>query len=319
MLRKKVQATLLATAAVLTCVFSGMNADTLTPVKANAGSGDYSTVYRLYNPNSGEHFYTLSEAEKNHLSVIGWSYEGVGWYAPNIGNSIYRVYNPNNGDHHYTNSIGEKNALVSAGWNDEGIAWYEPETHGKEARHIGAPIGGVEFQLNNNEGTVPIWRAYNPNCTGAGSHNYTSNAAEQRQLGIMGWQLEQVGWYGVDPSYTGPVQVDPEPTPTPDPVTPAPDDTTNGNGSRIRERKFGDKIQILYKDENGETSHHDITPSLFSSHNEDGPIITYYVGGHLDAPITMRGAKSNKLVYDYIWEHYPDACRYPDVGGAAWD
>ena len=29
-------------------------------------------MFRLYNPNSGEHFYTGNAAEKNHLAAIGW-------------------------------------------------------------------------------------------------------------------------------------------------------------------------------------------------------------------------------------------------------
>lgn len=36
-------------------------------------------MYRLYNPNSGDHHYMTSAAEKNTLVKIGWRYEGVGW------------------------------------------------------------------------------------------------------------------------------------------------------------------------------------------------------------------------------------------------
>jgi len=39
-------------------------------------------MHRLYNPNSGEHFYTGDISEKNNLVSLGWSYEGVAWYAP---------------------------------------------------------------------------------------------------------------------------------------------------------------------------------------------------------------------------------------------
>lgn len=38
-------------------------------------------MYRMYNPNSGEHFYTASLKERKTLSGIGWRYEGIGWYA----------------------------------------------------------------------------------------------------------------------------------------------------------------------------------------------------------------------------------------------
>ena len=53
-------------------------------------------VYRLYNHNTGEHFYTTSGTEKNANVSAGWTYEGVGWIAPTTSSSpVYRVYNPN--------------------------------------------------------------------------------------------------------------------------------------------------------------------------------------------------------------------------------
>lgn len=38
-------------------------------------------MYRLYNPNSGEHFYAANLAERDNLKRLGWRDEGVGWYA----------------------------------------------------------------------------------------------------------------------------------------------------------------------------------------------------------------------------------------------
>jgi hypothetical protein len=37
-------------------------------------------MYRLYNPNTGEHFYTGSKREGNKLVDVGWNYEGIAWY-----------------------------------------------------------------------------------------------------------------------------------------------------------------------------------------------------------------------------------------------
>lgn len=37
-------------------------------------------MWRMYNPNSGEHFYTAADKEKNHLVSLGWRDEGVAWY-----------------------------------------------------------------------------------------------------------------------------------------------------------------------------------------------------------------------------------------------
>ena len=87
-------------------------------------------MYRLYNPNSGEHFYTGYTSEKNHLVEVGWKYEGIAWYASLTGNLVYRLYNPNSGDHHYTMSYVESQNLIQKDWKDEEIGWYGvmPET-----------------------------------------------------------------------------------------------------------------------------------------------------------------------------------------------
>lgn len=68
-------------------------------------------MYRLYNPNSGEHFYTKTTSERDHLRSVGWRYEGIGWQAPTGGNPVYRLYNPNAGDHHYTLLASERDHL----------------------------------------------------------------------------------------------------------------------------------------------------------------------------------------------------------------
>ena len=91
------------------------------------GSGD---MYRIYNPNSGEHFYTSDKVEKEHLVSLGWKYEGIGWFSadPNDSNSVplLREYNPNafSNNHNYTTNSKEHSWLVSLGWKDEGKAWY---------------------------------------------------------------------------------------------------------------------------------------------------------------------------------------------------
>lgn len=127
-------------------------------------------MYRLYNPNSGEHFYTANASERNLLFRAGWNDEGVGWYAPTTGVPVYRLYNPNAGDHHYTVSVGERNSLVKAGWRDEGAGWY-------------------------SGGRAPLYRQYNPNAK-SGSHNYTLSLGENNQLVKLGWHAEGIGWYG---------------------------------------------------------------------------------------------------------------------------
>ena len=132
-------------------------------------------MYRLYNPNSGEHFYTASESERNHLISLGWNDEGTGWIAPETSNTpVYRLYNPYGGEHHYTMSVAERDMLIRAGWNDEGIGWYSDDAQ-----------------------AVPLYRQYNPNQP-ANNHNYTTSLSENNWLVSIGWRAEGIGWYGIE-------------------------------------------------------------------------------------------------------------------------
>ncbi|KKW70508.1 hypothetical protein VN96_2362 [Lactococcus cremoris] len=88
-------------------------------VKVSADSTQ-AEIYRLYNKNTGEHFYTSSAFERDSVNKSGWSYEGVGWIAPKKSSTpIYRVFNPNakGGDHYYTKSNYEANQLVKKDGN----------------------------------------------------------------------------------------------------------------------------------------------------------------------------------------------------------
>ncbi|EOT49300.1 hypothetical protein IGK74_001330 [Enterococcus sp. AZ150] len=134
------------------------------------------TMYRLYNGNSGEHFYTKDKREQQELINAGWSAEGTGWYGPESGSPVYRLYNKNAGDHHYTMSAKEKNELVQVGWSVEGIGWYSPKEEYRK--------------------TVPLYREYNPNVK-AGSHNYILSDGEHKNLVNLGWKDEGIAWYGL--------------------------------------------------------------------------------------------------------------------------
>ena len=130
-------------------------------------------MYRLYNPNSGEHFYTGDPAERDHLISLGWDYEGVGWTAPYSGSAVYRLYNSNAGEHHYTTSVAERDSLIAAGWTYESIGWCSDDYH-----------------------LIPLYRQYNPN-EFANNHNYTTSLDENNWLVSLGWRAEDIGWYGV--------------------------------------------------------------------------------------------------------------------------
>lgn len=131
------------------------------PVVANG-------VYRLYNPNSGEHFYTMNNAEAVATAIAGWNYEGVGWLSTNSGgNPVYRLYNKNGGYHFYTMSSYERDSLIKKGWRNEGVSF-----------HVG--------------GNKKVYRAYNPH---SGLHNYTMSSYEQNSIVKAGWRNEGTAWY----------------------------------------------------------------------------------------------------------------------------
>ena len=189
-----------------------------------AQSADTAVMYRLYNPNSGEHFYTASPVERQAVIDAGWDDEGEGWTAPTEGVQVYRLYNSFAGEHHYTTSPEERDMLVGAGWTWEEGGWYSDANQ-----------------------AVPLYRAYNPNAF-ANNHHYTTDWGEFQTLLSLGWQDEGIGWYGVNPNAWGnedwgnsgdepsspsnpesPTPT-PTPTPTPDPTptptpTPTPDPT----------------------------------------------------------------------------------------------
>ncbi len=135
-------------------------------------------MYRMFNPTTGEHFYTNSREERLVLVQSGWNYEGVAWHTPASSNTpVYRLFNPKSGAHHYTPSAEEKDELVKKqGWNYEGIGWYSDDNQ-----------------------TVPMYRLYDPTGTGMAevrAHHYTASTEERDQLLAAGWRDEGIGWYG---------------------------------------------------------------------------------------------------------------------------
>lgn len=149
---------------------------------AGRADGNGAEMQRLYNPYTGEHFYTESVAEAYALVAVGWGYEGIGWTAPASGAPVYRLFNSYaaGGDHHYTTSAIERDALVAEGWSYEGVGWRSAE----DSR--GEPA----------DGAVPLYRQYNP-FAATGTHNYTTSKFENDSLVSAGWREEGIAWYGV--------------------------------------------------------------------------------------------------------------------------
>lgn len=133
------------------------------------------SMYRLYNPHSGEHHYTCDLNERNYLGKVGWKDEGYTWTAPQTSSiPVYRLYNPHGGDHHYTTDAKEYRYLIQAGWKDEKIGWYSDSSSG-----------------------TPLYRLYNPNAK-TGSHHFTTSTRERDFLKASGWKDEGIAWYGME-------------------------------------------------------------------------------------------------------------------------
>lgn len=122
-------------------------------------------VFRLYNPFSGDHHYTLSDNEYQSLSGLGWVREGIAWYGDDDGSvKLFRFFNPNVsvGAHHYTSSAEERMRMVSDGWVYEGLAWFGVDM-GVTApawTHSGwIESGGASFYANSDGSYAHDWQA----------------------------------------------------------------------------------------------------------------------------------------------------------------
>ena len=129
-------------------------------------------MFRMYNPNTGEHFYIGSEVEKGNLVAAGWHYEGIGFTFPaNTGAPVHRLFQPSTGEHLYTMNEAEKNTLMANGWNYEGIAFNS--AYNTEA---------VQHRLHNPNATV-------------GAYHFTFSEVEKQNLINAGWEYQGIGWY----------------------------------------------------------------------------------------------------------------------------
>ena len=131
-------------------------------------SSGASPVYRLYNSETGDHFYTSSETEKNNISV----------------SPIYRFYNTTNGDHFFTSAKSERDQLInsSSPYAYEGTAFY-----------------AYNEQVSN---TFPVYRFYSSK---KGAHFYTANTEEKNILAAStsGYTYEGVAFYAFSAQING--------------------------------------------------------------------------------------------------------------------
>jgi len=139
-------------------------------------------LYRFYNIQTGEHFYTQSENEKRQLIPnMQYNYEGIIGFVqvknaviPAGEVNIQRFYNTVNGTHFYTASQYEAD-LLSQGKND-----YRYE--------------GQKYTAYDSEraATVPVYRFYN---FLYGYHFYTTSYDEY--LGVSNFMQDQYRYEGI--------------------------------------------------------------------------------------------------------------------------
>ncbi|MGD1920182.1 MAG: hypothetical protein ACFCAD_15640 [Pleurocapsa sp.] len=145
------------------------------------------TVYRFFNNNTGVHFYTVNEVEKDAVIEQGnFSFEGASYESVDslTGGSVpvYRLLNQDTGVHLYTISEVERNTTESLSnyvFESEAFFAYATEV----------------------EGSVPIYRFFN-NTTGA--QFYTPSVIEKNNVteNLPDFQSEGIAYYAL-PSFVG--------------------------------------------------------------------------------------------------------------------
>ncbi len=141
-------------------------------------------VYRFFNKDTGVHFYTSSEAEKDSIvtNLPNYSLEGVSYEAvdPLTGGDnsgvVHRFRNQNTGVHIYTIDEIERSFIA------ENLSNYEYE---------GEAFAAYTFQV---EGTIPIHRFYNSELD---AHFYTPSETEREfvENDLPNYDYEGIGYY----------------------------------------------------------------------------------------------------------------------------
>lgn len=125
------------------------------------------TLYRMYNPNVKDHFYTTSFSEYSTIAVdYGYLQEGaLGFISPVLGTGaipLYRMYSPMSKDHFYTTDYNEYSTIaVDYGYTKEGKIGY--------------------IYKSNIEDTVTLYRMYSATSK---DHFYTSSLNEYSTIAV---------------------------------------------------------------------------------------------------------------------------------------
>jgi serine/threonine protein kinase len=136
-------------------------------------------MYRMVSVTTGDHFYTMSNIERNTaVAADGYRSEGIAYYAFNspvaYSTPLYRLVSTTSGHHFYTTSAAERDRAVAVySYRYEGIAGYVFSSHVPKS--------------------VPLYRLYNAKNN---DHFYTTSAAESKSaVAISGYTYEWIACY----------------------------------------------------------------------------------------------------------------------------
>ena len=143
------------------------------------------TVYRFFNNDTGVHFYTADEREKNYIqrnltnfSFEGAAYQGVDPLTEAVEPSpVYRFRNTETGVHLYTISESERDAVENL----------------DDFLYQGEAFLAYKTKI---EGSIPVYRFLN---TATGTHFYTSSLIEKNNLekNLPEFESEGIAYYAL--------------------------------------------------------------------------------------------------------------------------
>ena len=148
-----------------------------------SSTSDSQNVYRFLNQDTGVHFYTASEEEKDSIADLpNYTLEGVSYQAvdPLTGmdnaNPVHRFRNKNTGVHIYTINEEERSFIA------ENLTNYEYE---------GEVFTAYTSQV---EGTIPVHRFYN---SALDAHFYTASETERDivENDLPSYEYESIAYY----------------------------------------------------------------------------------------------------------------------------
>ena len=156
--------------------FNNLNTDYLkTASILNMANGDQS-VYRLFNPSKGLHYFTAVKSERDNALANGYISEGTGfYYCKNDSFDVIRLTNESNGSNMLTSSIPEINSAS-----------------------VNSLASSVAFSTSLN-GDVPVYRLFNASTK---DYFYTTSLSEKNNaVSINGYADQGISFFSCPSNY----------------------------------------------------------------------------------------------------------------------